>query len=211
MKKVNELDFASIQVKPVKPILIRGVKRTIDILVSLIGLVITFPVIVFFCILIRFESPGPAIFTQERVGIYGKEFKILKIRSMRSNHGMSGRAWTEKEDARITKVGKIIRKFRIDELPQFINVLKGDMSLIGPRPETPYLTEQFEKEIPGFKKRLLVKPGISGWAQVNGGYEHTPIEKCFYDLEYINNYSLTFDLRIAFKTIAVIFTGDGSR
>lgn len=210
-KKISEFDFASIQVKPVKSTLVVGAKRTIDILVSLIGLIITLPIILLFCMLVRFESPGAAIFTQQRVGYNGKEFKILKIRSMRSDHGISGRAWTKEQDDRITKVGKFIRKFRIDEFPQFINVLKGDMSLIGPRPETPFLTEQFENEFPGFKKRLLMKPGVSGWAQVNGGYEHTPDEKLFFDLEYINNFSLKLDVKIVFKTILVIFTGKGSR
>ena len=115
-----------------------------------------------------------------------------------------------KDDPRITKVGRFIRKTRIDEIPQLFNILKGDMSLIGPRPERPQFTEQFNREIPGFINRLAVKPGLTGWAQVNGGYDMTPAEKLVEDIYYIKNRSVLLDFKIIFKTVAVVLTGDGS-
>ncbi|EOQ02675.1 hypothetical protein IIY_01810 [Bacillus cereus VD140] len=117
----------------------------------------------------------------------------------------------KKNDPRITKVGMFIRMTRIDELPQFFNILKGDMSVVGPRPERPIFTKEFEKQIPGFKKRLLVKPGITGWAQVNGGYDITPREKLELDIYYINNVNCILDIKIILNTIKVVFTGDGAR
>ncbi|WP_037996727.1 sugar transferase, partial [Thermoactinomyces sp. Gus2-1] len=116
-----------------------------------------------------------------------------------------------KNDPRVTRVGKFIRKTRIDELPQLINILRGDMSLIGPRPERPVFTEKFDKEIPGFKKRLLVKPGLTGWAQVNGGYEMTPAEKFELDMFYIQNQSFKMDMQILFRTVWVVVSGNGAR
>ena len=124
---------------------------------------------------------------------------------------IGGAQWAEKDDPRITKIGRFIRKTRIDELPQLVNILKGDMSLIGPRPERPELTYEFEQDIPGFIDRLLVKPGLTGWAQVNGGYDITPAEKLVLDLEYINNRSIMLDMKIILKTAKVVLTGDGAR
>lgn len=123
----------------------------------------------------------------------------------------NGAQWAKKNDARVTKIGAFIRRTRIDEIPQLINMLKGDMSLVGPRPERPIFTEQFNKEIPGFKNRIVVKPGITGWAQVNGGYDISPKEKLEFDIYYIKNLSLFMDVKIIFKTIKVIFTGEGAR
>jgi putative undecaprenyl-phosphate N-acetylgalactosaminyl 1-phosphatetransferase len=123
----------------------------------------------------------------------------------------NGHKWASKNDTRITKVGRFIRKTRIDELPQIINVIKGEMSIIGPRPERPEFINEFLKDIPNFNERLAVRPGITGWAQVNGGYELTPKDKLVYDLFYINHESIKLDFLILLKTIKVIFTGNGSR
>jgi exopolysaccharide biosynthesis polyprenyl glycosylphosphotransferase len=187
------------------------IKRFLDILLSLLALPIAIPIILIFAIIIKLETPGPAFFLQERVGLHGKYFKVIKLRSMGVNAEKNGAQWATKNDPRVTKVGAFIRKTRIDELPQLFNVLKGDMSLIGPRPERPMFTAQFNEEIPGFIDRLQVKPGITGWAQVNGGYDITPREKLELDRYYINNMSFWLDLKIILKTIKVCLTGDGAR
>jgi exopolysaccharide biosynthesis polyprenyl glycosylphosphotransferase len=187
------------------------VKRLLDILLSLLALPIAIPIILIFAIIIKLETPGPAFFLQERVGLHGKYFKVIKLRSMGVNAEKNGAQWATKNDPRVTKVGAFIRKTRIDELPQLFNVLKGDMSLIGPRPERPMFTAQFNEEIPGFIDRLQVKPGITGWAQVNGGYDITPREKLELDRYYIDNMSFLLDLKIILKTIKVCITGDGAR
>ncbi len=150
-------------------------------------------------------------YSQERVGKDGKIFKIYKLRSMVCNAEENGAQWAINNDPRITKVGGFIRKKRIDEIPQLFNVIKGDMSIIGPRPERPTFTEEFNKEISGFINRLQIKPGITGWAQVNGGYEITPIEKWELDMYYIENKSIKLDLLIIFKTIEIVLTGVGAR
>ncbi|WP_221567175.1 exopolysaccharide biosynthesis polyprenyl glycosylphosphotransferase [Alkalihalobacillus sp. TS-13] len=182
-----------------------------DYILAFIGLIITLPLIVLFTLIIKLESKGPAFFLQERVGLNGKIFYIIKLRSMYLDAEKNGAQWALKNDSRVTKVGSFIRKTRIDELPQLINILKGDMSLIGPRPERPIFMNKFNKEIPGFNKRLVVKPGLTGWAQVNGGYEITPKEKLRFDLFYINKISIWLDLHILVKTIKIIFTGEGAR
>ncbi|MEH7440153.1 sugar transferase [Neobacillus drentensis] len=186
-------------------------KRVFDILFSIFGLVITAPVILMFGIFIKLETPGPVFFIQERVGLNGKNFNVLKLRSMGIDAEKNGAQWAEKNDPRVTKIGAFIRKTRIDELPQFINVIKGDMSLVGPRPERPIFTEQFNREIPGFIDRLAVKPGLTGWAQVNGGYEISPKDKLEYDRYYIKNLSITMDIIIILKTVKVCVTGNGAR
>jgi exopolysaccharide biosynthesis polyprenyl glycosylphosphotransferase len=188
-----------------------GAKRIFEIIFSIVLLLFTLPVLVLTIIAIKWESPGPIFYRQERVGINGKRFSVIKFRSMRTDAEKNGPQWAVKNDPRVTQVGKFIRKSRIDELPQIINVLRGDMSLIGPRPERPMFTEQFAKEIPGFKKRLSVKPGLTGWAQVNGGYEATPAEKFALDMYYIKHQSFRFDLEILFRTIWVVFSGSGAR
>jgi exopolysaccharide biosynthesis polyprenyl glycosylphosphotransferase len=187
------------------------VKRLFDILLSLLALPIAIPIILIFAVIIKLETPGPAFFLQERVGLHGKYFKVIKLRSMGVDAEKNGAQWATKNDPRVTKVGAFIRKTRIDELPQLFNVLKGDMSLVGPRPERPMFTAQFNEEIPGFIDRLQVKPGITGWAQVNGGYDITPREKLELDRYYINNMSFVLDLKIIVKTIKVCITGDGAR
>jgi len=187
------------------------IKRIIDIIFSLIALIITFPGIILFSILIKLETPGPVFFLQERVGLNGRYFTIIKLRSMGVDAEKNGAKWAEKNDPRVTKVGAFIRKTRIDEIPQLWNVLIGEMSLIGPRPERPMFTASFNDEIPGFVERLKVKPGITGWAQINGGYDISPKEKLGLDLYYIQNISFIIDMKIIFKTVKVIFTGDGAR
>jgi exopolysaccharide biosynthesis polyprenyl glycosylphosphotransferase len=186
-------------------------KRIGDILGSIIAIILTFPIIVVFCLFIVIDSPGSPIFIQERLGLHGKSFKIIKLRSMRVNAEEQGVQWAEKNDHRITRVGFFIRKTRFDELPQLINILKGEMSFVGPRPERPCFYNEFEKDIPHFRFRLQVKPGLTGWAQIRGGYDLLPEQKLNLDLEYIKKLSIWFDLFIIIKTIKVVFTGEGSR
>ena len=186
-------------------------QRVLDIVLSVIGILIGIPLMIVFGILIKVEDNGPITYKQERLGKGGKKFYIYKLRSMRTDAEKFGAQWAEKDDPRITKVGKFIRKTRIDEIPQLFNILKGDMSIIGPRPERPSFTEEFNKEIPGFINRLAVKPGLTGWAQVNGGYEITPEEKLKEDIFYIKNRSILLDLKILFTTVQVVLTGDGAR
>ena len=186
-------------------------QRVLDIVLSVVGLLVGIPLMVIFGIIIKVEDNGPITYKQERLGKGGKKFYIYKLRSMRTDAEKFGAQWAEKDDPRITKVGKFIRKTRIDEIPQLFNILKGDMSIIGPRPERPSFTEEFNQEIPGFINRLAVKPGLTGWAQVNGGYEITPEEKLKEDIFYIKNRSILLDLKILFKTVKVVLTGDGAR
>ena len=186
-------------------------QRVLDIVLSVIGILIGIPLMIVFGILIKVEDNGPITYKQERLGKGGKKFYIYKLRSMRTDAEKFGAQWAEKDDPRITKVGKFIRKTRIDEIPQLFNIIKGDMSIIGPRPERPLFTEEFNEEIPGFINRLAVKPGLTGWAQVNGGYEISPREKLTEDMYYIKNRSVLLDFKILFKTVKVVLTGDGAR
>lgn len=187
------------------------IKRFMDITMAFTGLIISMPILLLFCIAIKLETPGPAFYLQERVGRNGKYFKVIKLRSMGVDAEKKGAQWAEINDPRVTKIGAFIRKTRIDEIPQLINVLQGDMSMIGPRPERPIFTAQFNEEIPGFIKRLEVKPGVTGWAQVNGGYDITPNEKLELDLFYIENRSIVLDVQIIFKTVRIVLTGEGAR
>ena len=175
-------------------------------------MVVTSPIVLLFGILVKLETPGSMFYSQERVGLMGKRFKVTKLRSMYMDaEKNSGAVWASKNDSRVTKVGKFIRKTRIDELPQLWNVIKGDMSMIGPRPERPELTEKFSKEVKDFEQRLRVLPGLSGYAQVHGGYDVTPEEKYKLDKYYMDNISLKEDLKIILETIRVVLTGDGAR
>ncbi|MDK2586306.1 exopolysaccharide biosynthesis polyprenyl glycosylphosphotransferase [Romboutsia sedimentorum] len=186
-------------------------QRLLDIVLSLIGLVIGLPIIAIFGILIKIEDNGPITYKQERMGKGGSRFYIYKLRSMRTDAEKFGAQWATKDDPRITKVGNFIRKTRVDEIPQLFNILKGDMSVIGPRPERPSFTEEFNNDIPGFINRLAIKPGLTGWAQVNGGYDINPKEKLIEDMYYIKNRSILLDFKILFKTVKVVLTGDGAR
>ncbi|MBK5508076.1 exopolysaccharide biosynthesis polyprenyl glycosylphosphotransferase [Bacillus sp. RC55] len=204
-------DTQTIQVESNQSKTYLGIKYVLDVMFSLVGLIVLMPVVFIFSILIVLESPGSPFYLQERLGLNGKRFKVIKLRSMRNDAEKNGARWAEKNDPRVTKIGLFIRKTRIDELPQLFNILKGDMSLVGPRPERPIFTEKFERDIPGFKKRLEVKPGLTGWAQVNGGYEITPKEKLNLDVYYINHASIILDFKIIIKTVRVVITGDGAR
>lgn len=188
-----------------------NIKSSIEFIFSLLLLIITVPICILACIAIYLELHVNPIYTQNRVGLNGRIFKIYKLRSMYIDAEKDGAKWASENDERITKVGRIIRKTRIDELPQLVNILKRDMSIIGPRPERPELIKDFIKYIPDFNDRLLVKPGITGWAQVNGGYSLTPKEKLEFDKYYIQNRGFKLDLLIIVKTIIVIFTRNGAR
>ena len=188
-----------------------NIKSSIEFIFSLLLLVIAVPICILACIAIYVELRVNPIYTQKRVGLNGRVFKIYKLRSMYIDAEKDGPKWASENDERITKVGRIIRKTRIDELPQLVNILKRDMSFIGPRPERPEFIKEFIKYIPDFNDRLLVKPGITGWAQVNGGYSLTPKEKLEFDKYYIKNRGFKLDLLILIKTIIVIFTRHGER
>ena len=188
-----------------------NIKSSIELIFSLLLLIIAVPICILACIAIYVELRVNPIYTQKRVGLNGRVFKIYKLRSMYIDAEKDGPKWASENDERITKVGRIIRKTRIDELPQLVNILKRDMSFIGPRPERPEFIKEFIKYIPAFNDRLLVKPGITGWAQVNGGYSLTPKEKLEFDKYYIKNRGFKLDLLILIKTIIVIFTRHGAR
>nr|WP_241657214.1 exopolysaccharide biosynthesis polyprenyl glycosylphosphotransferase [Halobacillus salinus] len=187
------------------------VKRMMDIILSIVGIILTLPIVFLTAVAIKMESEGPVFFTQERVGLNGKYFRIFKLRSMTVDAEKNGAQWALKNDVRVTNIGKFIRMTRIDELPQLYNVLKGEMSLIGPRPERPAFTAQFNNDVPGFVNRLSIKPGLTGWAQINGGYDISPSEKLHLDLYYIKNLSLLMDFKITLSTLKVIVTGNGAR
>lgn len=189
----------------------RYAKRAFDVFISLFLFVLLSPLMLLTLFVVKLESAGPAIFKQERLGLNGRAFVIYKFRSMRMDAECSGPVWAAKSDTRTTRTGHFLRKYHIDELPQLINMLKGDMSFVGPRPEREYFYEKFEHTIPGFRSRLSVKPGLTGWAQVNGGYDIGPAEKLRFDKEYIQNISLKMDLRILIKTCLVVLKGTGAR
>ena len=176
-------------------------KRTADILVSFLALVILSPLMLAVALGVKLTSPGPVIFRQERMGRGKKLFTMYKFRSMRVTDSEKT-GWSRNQDSRKTRFGSLIRKLSLDELPQFWNVLKGDMSVIGPRPEVPYHVEHFKEEVPRYLVRQQVRPGITGWAQVNGLRGDTSIEERIrYDIEYIENWTPGLDLRIALRTL----------
>jgi exopolysaccharide biosynthesis polyprenyl glycosylphosphotransferase len=188
-----------------------GMKRFIDILFSIIGIVLSIPILVIAMIFIMIESKGCILYTQERLGKDNHLFKIYKLRTMCLDAEINGIQWAQKNDPRVTRVGRFLRKTRIDELPQFINVLKGDMSIVGPRPERPYFIDAFSRELPKFNERLAVRPGITGLSQVNGGYDLSPEQKLEKDLFYIQNQSILLDMMIILKTVKIVITFEGSR
>jgi exopolysaccharide biosynthesis polyprenyl glycosylphosphotransferase len=173
-----------------------------DVTLSLLFVVVFSPLYLLIMLIIKLTSPGPVFYTQERMGLDGKLFKCIKFRGMYQNAEQSlGPVWAKKNDSRVTAVGKFLRKTSLDELPQFFNVLKGEMSIVGPRPERPYFVNKFKKEIPGYILRHKMKSGITGWAQVNGWRGQTSLEKRIeYDLWYIQNWSLWLDIKIMVLT-----------
>lgn len=210
IRHMAENEFGSLLPSP----LYQFVKRTIDLGVVLFTLPATLPIMMLTALAIRLDSPGPALFMQARVGQGGREFCIYKFRSMRCDAERDGAQLAQTNDDRITRVGRFIRKTRLDEFPQFFNVLLGNMSLIGPRPEQRHFVNSFDHEIPFYSYRHVVKPGITGWAQVMQGYasdtEDTRI-KLQYDLYYIKHFSLWLDMLIVFKTIRTVITGHGAK
>lgn len=183
-------------------------KRSFDIVFSLFTIILTLPIMGIIAIIIKLQDKGPVFYLQERVGQDGKLFKLIKFRTMVVGADKEEKPrFTTPDDPRVTKIGRILRKYSLDELPQFFNVIKGDMSVVGPRPERPYFVEKFSKEIPRYFERHRFKSGVTGWAQVNGLRGDTPIdERVRYDLYYINNWSLWFDIKIIIKTILTFFS-----
>ena len=191
-----------------------AVKRVFDIVASLVLLLLTFPIIALFAVLVKLDSKGPAFFRQQRVGLYGEPFELIKLRSMRTDAEKDGVKWAEENDPRITRLGRFIRKVRIDELPQTWSVLLGHMSFVGPRPEVPKFVEDLEEEIPFYSERHMVKPGITGWAQINypyGASTEDARRKLEYDLYYAKNYTPFLDLVILLQTVRVILWPEGAR
>lgn len=190
------------------------VKRIIDVSLSLGVLALGIPCWFLLAILIKVTSRGPVFFRQQRLGLYGQSFRIIKFRTMylgAEDH--CGPQWALKRDPRITRLGRFLRRCRLDEIPQFINVLRGEMSVVGPRPEREFFVRRLSHQIPDYLQRLQIKPGITGWAQVNHKYDETlddARQKVLYDLYYVERMSLGLDIVIIMKTIIVIFTGRGS-
>jgi exopolysaccharide biosynthesis polyprenyl glycosylphosphotransferase len=193
-----------------EPLLIRAT----DIALSIGLLAFTLPLMLLVSALIKLDSPGPVLYRQERVGLHGKTFTLLKFRSMKTNAEARGPAWAQRRDPRVTRVGSVMRRTRIDELPQLLNVLRGEMAFIGPRPERPHFVEQLASLIPYYRERGRVKPGLTGWAQVNYPYGASVEDaraKLSYDLFYVQNRGLLLDLSILCATVRVILFQEGAR
>lgn len=198
-------DLGGLPLLTIRDVALQGwkltLKRGMDILFSAAALVFLSPLMLFTALLVKLDSPGPVFYIQERMGLDAKPFKMIKFRSMRQDAELDGPGWTRPDDPRRTKLGSMLRRFNLDELPQFINVLVGDMSLVGPRPERPVYVEQFRQSIPRYMDRHREKAGLTGWAQVNGLRGDTSIiERTKYDLWYIENWSLMLDLKILMRT-----------
>jgi len=193
----------------------RIMKRSADLVLSLIGIILTLPILPFIALGVKLTSPGPVLFRQVRVGQGDRTFVLFKFRSMRADaEKVSGAVWAQKDDPRITRFGKFLRTSRLDELPQLYNVLRGDMSLVGPRPERPEFVNKLKEVIPYYSERHFVKPGVTGWAQVKYAYGASvddAIEKLRYDLYYIKNMSMLLDIIIILETVKVVLFGRGSR
>ena len=199
------------EISPSKKLWYSFIKRSFDLVVCLLALIVVAIPMLLLMVMIRLDSPGPAIYKQERLGKGGKPFTLYKLRSMHVDAEKNGAQWAQDNDSRCTKFGKILRKCRLDELPQLLNIIKGDMSIVGPRPERACFYEQFAEYIEGFDQRLCVKPGLTGYAQVSGGYDLKPEEKIVYDLEYIEKRSVLMDVSVICKTVLVVFNHKGAR
>jgi sugar transferase (PEP-CTERM system associated) len=191
------------------------VKRSFDLLFSGLLLLLSSPIMLLTALLVRLESRGPVFYKQERVGLNGTTFDVVKFRSMRTDAEKDGKPrFASKNDDRVTRVGRFIRRVRIDELPQLFNVLRGEMSLVGPRPERPFFVDDLTTKVPYYAVRHSVKPGVTGWAQVRYEYGSTledSVEKLQYDLYYVKNHTLFLDLLILLETVVVVLTGKGAR
>jgi exopolysaccharide biosynthesis polyprenyl glycosylphosphotransferase len=186
----------------------------LDLLAAAVGLLLTGPLVLILALLVKLTSKGPAFFRQERMGFHGRPFTFAKLRTMVEDaEAECGPIWAARDDPRVTPIGRFLRRSRLDELPQLWNVLIGEMSLVGPRPEREHFVTRFREEIPHYEKRLLVLPGITGWAQVHQGYDASTddvIEKLRYDLYYVNHLCLKLDLLVLLKTISVVLRGRGA-
>jgi len=200
---LDDLPIINIRYVPLDDAFNKFKKIVSDYVIAVIAIIITSPIMLVTAIAIKLESPGPIIFKQERIGYNGKPFMMYKFRSMKVQSDEEEKSqWTTKDDPRKTRVGTFIRKWSIDELPQFFNVLKRDMSVVGPRPERPYFVEEFKKTIPKYMVKHQVRPGLTGLAQVNGYRGNTSIRKRIeYDIQYVENWRLTLDVKICFWTI----------
>lgn len=207
-------DLGGLPLLTIRDVALQGwrltLKRGMDVILSSIGLVLISPFMLFIALLIKLDSPGAVFYSQERMGLDARPFRIVKFRSMRQDAEQQGPGWTQEDDPRRTKLGTFLRRFNIDELPQLFNVLIGDMSLVGPRPERPIYVEQFRQRIPRYMDRHREKAGMTGWAQVNGLRGDTSIaERTKYDLWYIENWSLTLDIKIILRTIVQTIASSG--
>ena len=194
--------------------LTRAAKRVVDLVLSIVGMVLAAPLMALTALAVRLDTPGPVVYAQERVGEHGRTFMVYKFRSMRTDAEAGTPIWARDQDERVTRVGRIIRLTRLDEIPQLWNVLRGDMSFVGPRPERPFFIEQLAEAIPFYRQRHAVKPGVTGWAQVKYRYGASiddAREKLRYDLYYIKHMSIIFDLTIVFDTIKVILSQKGAQ
>jgi len=202
-EELDGLPVINIRYVPLSNTLNALVKRFFDFVLSLIGILVLLPLLLILAIIVKTTSKGPIIFKQERVGLHNKSFNMYKFRTMRVQaDSEEKKGWTVKNDPRVTKCGRVMRRFNLDELPQLFNILKGDMSIVGPRPERPQFVEQFKEEIPRYMIKHQVRPGLTGWAQVSGFRGDTSIHKRIsYDLYYIENWTLGFDIKIMFLTI----------
>jgi exopolysaccharide biosynthesis polyprenyl glycosylphosphotransferase len=201
MQTISGVPILGVEALPVTHVANQAVKRGVDILGGMVGFFGSLPIMIALAMIIKKQSPGPVIYRQVRTGLHGKTFTIYKLRSMRLDAEKTGAQWCVQDDPRRLPIGAFMRKWNLDELPQFWNVLKGDMSLVGPRPERPELIAKFEHEIPHYNPRHEVRPGITGWAQVNGLRGNTSlVDRIKYDLYYIENWSIWFDFQIMILT-----------
>lgn len=182
-------------------------------IIALVGAILSLPIAIFTAIVIKLESRGPVLYKQERVGKNGRPFRLMKFRSMRTDAEKDGPVWAKTDDERMTRVGRIIRRVRVDEIPQFWNILRGDMNFVGPRPERPHFVAQLAQEIPYYEQRHLIAPGLTGWAQINypyGASIEDAKQKLQYDLYYMKNQNVALDATIMFETIKTILFGKGT-
>ena len=185
-------------------------KRLFDIVIALAAIIVLLIPMLVISIMIVIDSPGNPIYSQVRLGLNEKAFVLYKFRSMRMDAEKHGIQWAETDDPRVTKLGRILRDYRLDELPQLWNILKGDMSFVGPRPERPEYYDLFDTYIVGFRQRMLVMPGLTGHAQINGGYNLLPEEKIIYDIEYIKKQSMKFDFKCIIGTVKTVLKREGA-